>query len=248
MMATSFPAQSRHDRCQGEYAERGERHCLLLCRPLSWHQFADVFPKTTIPDTTVLTWFDVVPRAGAAWDIKGNGKTVVKGSFGMFGDTMGFLYANLYNPESVQSRTYDWNGLCQATAPLAPVEWQCNVTPATLASLPSLPLVTQSGGISQVLNRNLKQDRTYEYVAKVERQLIPNLAFTAGYIRHSIYNNYNSTTNEGPIAPTETYTAVGVNTGIAVGHRSMEREGSQNLYLPRPLQHRGPYRVLQYAE
>ena len=53
----------------------------------------------------------------------------------MFGDTMGFLYANLYNPESVQSRTYDWNGPCQATAPLAPVEWQCDVTPATLASL-----------------------------------------------------------------------------------------------------------------
>jgi hypothetical protein len=182
------------------------------------NQFADVFPKTTIPDTTVLTWFDVVPRAGVAWDIKGNGKTVVKGSFGMFGDTMGFLYANLYNPESVQSRTYDWNGPCQATAPLAPVEWQCDVTPATLASLPSLPLVTQSGGISQLLNRNLKQDRTYEYVAKVERQLIPNLAFTAGYIRHSIYNNYNSTTNGGSIAPTETYTTVGVNTGIAVGH------------------------------
>ena len=138
----------------------------------------------------------------------------------MFGDTMGFLYANLYNPESVQSRTYDWNGPCQATAPLAPVEWQCDVTPATLASLPSLPLVTQSGGISQVLNRNLKQDKTYEYVAKVERQLIPNLAFTAGYIRHSIYNNYNSTTNGGSIAPTETYTTVGLTPASRLGIRT----------------------------
>ncbi len=181
-------------------------------------QFADVFPTQTIPATTVLSWFDVVPRVGAAWDIKGDGKTVVKGSFGLFGDTMGFLYANLYNPEGVQTKTYAWHGPCQATAALASDEWNCDVTSAFLSTLPSLPVITQSGGISQVLNTNLKQDRTFEYVVRVERQLIPNVAVTAGFIRHSIYDSYNSTTNGGSITTTETYTTVGNNVGIAVGH------------------------------
>ena len=181
-------------------------------------QFASVFPAASVAATTVLTWFDVVPRVGAAWDIMGNGKTVMKGSFGMFGDTMGFLYANLYNPEAVQSKTYAWNGPCQATAPLAPVEWQCDATSTFLSSLSSLAVISQSGGISQVLNRNLKQDRTYEYVARIERQLVPNVALSAGFIRHAIYNNYDYTTNGGSIAPTESYTTVGNNVGIAVGH------------------------------
>jgi hypothetical protein len=198
---------------------RAERYSSFYPKQVtSAGQFADIFPTQTVARTTVLTWFDVVPRVGAAWDIKGNGKTVVKGSFGMFGDTMGFLYANLYNPASIQSKTYDWNGPCQPTAPLNSDEWQCDVTPAFLATLPALPIVSQSGGISQVLNRNLKQDRTFEYVARVERQLIPNVSVRVGYIGHAIYNNYNSTTNGGSIATTETYTTVGNNVGIAVGH------------------------------
>ena len=62
------------------------------------NQFSDIFPAQTVPDTNTLTWKDIVPRAGVAWDIKGNGKTVVKASFGEFGDTMGFLVLESLQP------------------------------------------------------------------------------------------------------------------------------------------------------
>ena len=178
------------------------------------NQFSDLFPAQTVPDTNALTWRDVVPRAGVAWDIKGDGKTVVKASFGEFGDTMGFLYANLYNPESIQSKTYSWTGPCAPTAPKAAVEWACDVTPSFLATLPGLTPISATGGPSQVDNTSLKQDKAFEYVLKVERELRPNVSLRVGYVQHRIYDLFDSETNGGSIAATTTY----VGTGIGVGH------------------------------
>ena len=188
-------------------------------------QFADLFPATTLPNTNILTWVDVVPRAGAAWDVMGNGKTVVKGSFGEFGDTMGYLYAGEFNPESVESKTYSWTvtqpvvygtgaNQCQQTATLAPVEYPCDVTPAYLALLPTMTPISQTGGSSQVNNKSLKQDKTFEYVLGLERQLMPNVALKVGFVRLALYNLYDSETNGGSLAATVSYNG----TGIAVGH------------------------------
>jgi hypothetical protein len=176
-------------------------------------QFASVFPTQNVPNTSLLTWIDVVPRAGIAWDVNGTGKTVVKTSFGMFGDTMGYLYGNLYNPAAVQSKTYSWNGPCVATPATAAVEWSCDVTPGYLATLPSLTPISQTGGSSQVLNTNLKENFTYEYVARVERQLVPNVAVSIGYVRHVLYNLYNSETNGGSLGATVSYNGSGINVG-----------------------------------
>ena len=145
-------------------------------------QFAALFPAQTFPSKDILTWQDVVPRVGAAWDIAGNGKTVLKASFGLFGDTMGDTFAATFNPNAQQSKTFNWTGPCAATAPLAPVEYKCDVTPAFLATLPNLTPSAATGGTSQILNPNLKQDKTHEYAFKAERQLIPNVAVSAGYI------------------------------------------------------------------
>jgi hypothetical protein len=149
-----------------------------------------------------------------AWDIRGNGKTVLKASFGEFGDTMGFLYSNLYNPESIQSKTYRWSGPCGPTAPNAAVEWQCDVTPGYLSTLPSLTPISQTGGLSQVDNKGLKEPKTFEYHIEVERQLMPNISLRVGFVQHRIYDLFDSQTNGGSIVPTTTY----VGTGISVGH------------------------------
>ena len=158
------------------------------------------------------------PVPGAAWDLRGNGKTVIKASFGMFGDTMGFLYANLYNPEGIQTKTYPWNAAsgatCASTDPLAPEEFNCDVTPAYLANLPNLTAISSTGGSNQLVNLNLSQDKTYEYVVRAERQLIPNVSLSAGYIRHSLYNLFDAATNGGSSAATTSYTS----NGILVGH------------------------------
>jgi Carboxypeptidase regulatory-like domain len=177
-------------------------------------QFSNLFPAQTFPMQDILSWVDVVPRAGAVWDVRGNGKTVIKGSFGLFGDTMGDLFSNTFNPDAQQSSTYNWPGPCQATAALAPVQYQCDVTAAFLATLPSLKPVAQTGGTSQVLNPGLKQDKTYEYSAAFERQIIPNVKFTATYVNYHIYDLYTAATNSGNTTATVQF----LNNGIAVGH------------------------------
>ena len=177
-------------------------------------QFSALFPAQTFQQKEIVTWTDVVPRIGAAWDITGSGKTVVKGSFGLFGDTMGDTFAATFNPNAAQSETFNWTGPCAATDPLAPVQYACDVTPAFLATLPTLTPTAQTGGTSQILNTGLKEDRTHEYTVKVERQLVPNVAINAGYVRHSVFNMYDSATNAGVQNPTATF----VNNGIDVGH------------------------------
>lgn len=181
-------------------------------------QFADIFPVQTVPQTSTLIWKDIVPRVGAAWDVTGNGKTVVKGYFGEFGDTMGFLYSNLYNPESPSSKTFSWNvgaAGCAPTASNASVEWACDVQPSFLANtLPTETAISATGGKNQVDNTSLKQDKIFEYNFEVQRQLAPNFAITAQYLQDRIYNLFDSETNGGSIAATTTY----VGSGVAVGH------------------------------
>jgi hypothetical protein len=177
-------------------------------------QFNTIFPAESYPGQDILTWNDIVPRAGAAWDIAGNGKTVLKGSFGIFGDTMGDVFAQTFNPNAQRSNTYNWTGPCVATAPLAPVQYACDVTPAFLATLPSLTPTAQTGGTSQIRNPNLKQDKTYEYTVRADRQIVPNVALNLTYLHHAIYNMYGSATNAGAVLPT----ADVVGNGIDVGH------------------------------
>jgi hypothetical protein len=137
-------------------------------------------PASTYPGKDVLTWKDVVPRVGAAWDAFGDGKTVVKGSFGMFGDTMRSAFAGTFNPNALVTTTYKWNGPCVGTAfnNVSYNNTSCDATPATLAGLipSSSDFISAVGGLNELINPNLKQDKVYEYAARIERQLVPNVA------------------------------------------------------------------------
>jgi hypothetical protein len=176
-------------------------------------QFQDLFPHTTIPQTTVADWNDVVPRIGAVWDVNGNGKTVVKGSFAIFGDRAGDTLPAQYNNNNVHGETFSWTGPCQGTAPLAPVEYKCDVPAAYLATLPTLTPISSSGGSSQVLNPNLNEDKIQEYVARFERQVAPNVSVAAGYVGHIIHNLFNAETNGASVTPTTTFAGSGINVG-----------------------------------
>ena len=111
-------------------------------------QFSAIFPEKTYPKQDVLTWIDTVPRAGAAWDVMGDGKTVIKGSFGLFGDTMGDLYANAFNPNAAATNTYAWTGPCVTTEFRNNTfnNTSCDVSPDFLASLPSRTPLSATGG------------------------------------------------------------------------------------------------------
>jgi hypothetical protein len=185
---------------------------LVLNYGLRWERYNTGYPAqskpagqfstaASYPGVDLLSWKDVVPRVGAAWDIAGDGKTVVKGSFGIFGDTMGYNFANTFNPNSQLSTTYRWNGPCVVTKynnisyfPIPSTGASCDISPTTLATLtPSSPsYISATGSTSEINNPNLKEDKTYEYTAKVERQLVPNVALSVGWVRHSAYYLSNS--------------------------------------------------------
>jgi hypothetical protein len=177
-------------------------------------QFSTLFPVQNYKGQSILVWNDIVPRGGIAWDVNGNGKTIIKASFGLFGDTMGSLFAATFNPNAAKSITYNWTGPCIPTAAKAPVEYPCDVSPAFLGTLPSLTPVSQTGAQAQVLNPNLKADKTHEYTVKAERQLVPNVSIDATYVYHSLFNLYDAATNAGSIVATQTFT----NNGVDVGH------------------------------
>jgi len=177
-------------------------------------QFSSIFPAKHYSRQDILVWKDVVPRAGIAWDIRGNGKTVVKASYGLFGDTMGELFAATFNPNAAQSKTFNWNGPCKAVDPLAPVQYNCDVTDTFLASIPNLTPISSTGALAQALNPGLKQNRAHEYSVRLERQLARNVAINAAYVYHGLYNQYNSATNAG--SPAMGITAI--NNGVDVGH------------------------------
>lgn len=185
-----------------------------------WERYNDFYPTqmkaagqfssaATFPGKQLLVWKDVVPRVGGAWDIFGDGKTLLKASFGMFGDTMGDLWGNTFNPDALVTTTYKWTGPCVVTGynNVSYNNTSCDASPDTLASLnPASPnFISATGGLNELNNPNLKQDKTYEYVVKVERQLVPNVSLSVSYIRHKVTNLYNS------LESTTTSTASGIN-------------------------------------
>jgi hypothetical protein len=217
-----------------DYGARWERYNSLLpaqakpAGPMAAYQDANgaIFPAGSFPAQGILVWTDVVPRVGAAWDVMGNGKTVVKANFGMFGDTMGVLWANTYNANGIASKTYSWltsqtNGACYTgssagTELFTYDEYQCDVNPAWLTTtLPTLTAKSATGSGSEVLSPNLKQPKTYEYMVRVERQLANNLALRGTYLRHSLYDLYDAATDPsgGFPLPTTTFNGNGVNVG-----------------------------------
>ena len=151
-------------------------------------------PAAKFPGADLLTWKDISPRIGAAYDVFGHGKTVVKGFFAIFGDTMGAAWANTFNPNATVASTYRWTGPCQTTGfnNVSFNNTSCDIPPATLASVIATSPLSATGGSNQLNNPALKQNKTYEITARVEQQIVPNVAVSLGYIRHRVTNLYQS--------------------------------------------------------
>jgi hypothetical protein len=177
----------------------------------------------TFPGQDIVTFNDFVPRVGVAWDIFGRGTTVLKGSFGRFGDTMQSAYAGNFNPNGIVTTTYKWSGPCVNTGfknvSYIQPNTSCDIDAATLQTLnPTSPtyiqnnpnFVSATGGLNQLVNPDLKQPKINNYTARVEQQLFPNVALSFGFVRYDLYyiSPYSGTTGNTiyPNRPYSVYT------------------------------------------
>lgn len=134
------------------------------------------------------SWWALAPRAGANWDVMGNGKTVIKGSFGKYNWTPGDDFAAPFNPNTTSVSTYKWAAAgCNETLALA---GKCDYVPGTVNLNPNGPdfqsLLGGSNGATvklsnSVLNPNLNEQYSLNYQLFLERELAPGLSARVGY-------------------------------------------------------------------
>jgi carboxypeptidase family protein len=118
----------------------------------------------------LLTWNLPAPRLGFTYDLRGNGKTVLKGNYALYWWNPGTGKAEAVNPNAVDWwKQYNW---VDANRDLL---WQ----PGEQAPLPS----TQSGGVgSTQLDPNLEDTRTREVAGWIDHELMPNFGVHAGVV------------------------------------------------------------------
>ena len=111
----------------------------------------------------IVTWNALAPRTAMAWDVAGNGKSVVKATYGWYNyrvSAAGFV--SIFNKVRPQATTYRWSD----------PDGNNDYTPGEInLSLTGGDFITTTGGNTNRANLGLKQPHTHEVTASFEREL-----------------------------------------------------------------------------
>ncbi len=142
----------------------------------------------SFPQVDTGAWWSLAPRVGANWDVRGNGKTVIKGSFGKYNWTPGDDYGSPFNQDTTSVSTYRWSGAgCTEALALA---GRCDYVPGSVNLNPNGPdfqsILGGSNGATvklsnSVINPNLQQQYSLNYQLFLEREVAPGLLARVGY-------------------------------------------------------------------
>jgi hypothetical protein len=125
------------------------------------------------PYIDVMSWHKFAPRAGVAFDLTGDSKTVVKATYGWFNHTPGDSFAEDYNQNNITTYTYRWRDL-DGNDDYTPGEVNLNVNGPDFLSV--------TGATNAIQNPDLKDPHTHEISAAFERELVSNFGFRALYV------------------------------------------------------------------
>ena len=127
-----------------------------------------VVQAKTFAEQNLFTWNLFAPRLGFVFDLSGDGKTVVKGNYGLYWHNPGVGIPDNANPNTgTKSATYGWNDINGDR------HWQ----PGEQTNLQTASL---EGAIS--LDPNIKAPYSHEAAAWLERQLTDTIGIRAGYV------------------------------------------------------------------
>jgi hypothetical protein len=142
----------------------------------------------SFPAVDTGSWWAFAPRVGANWDVLGNGKTVIKGSFGKYNWTPGDDFGAPLNPNATSVSSYKWAPAnCNETLALA---GGCDYVPGSVNLNPNggdfQSVLGGSNGTTvrlsnSVINPDLKEQYSLNYQLFLERELAPGLSARVGY-------------------------------------------------------------------
>ncbi len=156
--------------------------------------FADLFPTRTYPQSpNIATWNTFRPRLGAAYDITGSGRSVLRAYFGQFDILEGAELAEQINPNGLSTQTYTWHDTNGDGIPQTS-EWKL---PANLLS--------QSGGVVTTVDPNLMRPYSNQVSVGYERQVFSSVMLAVNYYFRNLKNEY---AERNLALPTSAYVAV----------------------------------------
>src|ERR1051325_6515928 len=135
-----------------------------------------LYPAATFPEVHFKTFTPVTPRAHLAWDVRGNGKTVVKGGWGRFSHMWNSDEINMANRMTFLTSTFLWHDLNGNRLFDA---GEVNFDPAGSDFVSQSALGASAATSNAIPNPNLRQPGSHETNVSVEQQLVANFAVRA---------------------------------------------------------------------
>ena len=126
-----------------------------------------------LPEVDAGDWNLLAPRVGAAFDLFGDGKTVVKGTYGRFNHEHMFGWVGMFNPNYVSTTVYRW------TDP----DGNRAYTPGEINLDPNGPdVLSITGSANFIVNPDLKVAHSDELTASIEREFPGAVSLRALYV------------------------------------------------------------------
>ncbi len=158
----------RYDRYKGWVPEQQQLAGSLAQWAPQFPSLANQVTAKTFAEQTFYTWGVAAPRIGMTFDLTGDGKTVLKGNYGLYWHNPGVGVGGNGNPNTAAKQaTYTWNDINGDR------RWQ----PGEEGSQTSASL---EGAIG--VDPNIKAPYTHEASAWVERQLSDTMGMRAGFV------------------------------------------------------------------
>ncbi len=159
----------RYDRYHGWVPEQEQLAGSLSAWAPQFRALADQVQAKTFPEAHYYTWNVAAPRIGLTYDLSGDGRTVLKGNYGLYWHNPGAGISGSANPNTAsKSATYAWNDV-NGDQRWQPGEQAANFSSASL-----------EGTLS--IDPNIKAPYTHEASVWLERQLTDTMGVRAGFV------------------------------------------------------------------
>ena len=158
----------RYDRYHGWLPEQEQLAGSLAEWAPRFPSLASAVTAKTFPESHIYTWNQVAPRIGLTFDLTGDGKTVLKGNYGLYWHNPGVGTGSNGNANTpAKNATYNWNDV-NGDRRWQPGEETSEVSRSLEGTL--------------TVDPNIKAPYSHEAAGWLERQLTDTMGVRAGFV------------------------------------------------------------------